>query len=126
MEEGVRIDKWLWAVRVFKTRTLAADACRGGRVKIGDAQVKASRLVKPGEIVVVSLGQITRTLRIRALLKNRVAAKMVADWMEDLTPPEEYEKLNRDREGVFGHRPKGVGRPTKRERRVIEILKKKQ
>lgn len=119
----MRIDKWLWAVRVFKTRSLASEACRSGKVRIHDQQVKPSRDLKTGEIITVSLPPVTRTLKVVALSGNRVPAKLVAGLMEDLTPAAEYLKLKRTREPGFESRERGLGRPTKRERREIEFLK---
>jgi ribosome-associated heat shock protein Hsp15 len=123
MEPGLRIDKWLWAVRVFKTRSLASEACRSGKVRILDQVVKPSRELKSGEIVTVSLPPVTRTLKVVALTGNRLSAKLVPGFMEDLTPEEEYLKLKRTREAGFEFRERGLGRPTKRERREIEFLK---
>ncbi len=122
--DGVRIDKWLWAVRIFKTRNQAAAACKGGRVKIDGQAVKASREVKVGEEIKVSLTSFTRTIRVSALLENRVRPRLVADYMDDLTPPEEYEKQKMKQELNTEYRKRGEGRPTKKERRVIERLKK--
>ena len=123
MELGIRIDKWLWAVRVFKTRSLASEACRAGRVKILDQNVKPSRDLKTGEVIAVSSPPITRTLKVIALTGNRVSAKLVSGFMDDLTPEAEYQKLKRTREADFEFRERGLGRPTKRERREIEFLK---
>jgi ribosome-associated heat shock protein Hsp15 len=122
--ESVRVDKWLWAVRVFKTRSLAADACKGGKVKIDGQNVKASRELKEGDIVNISLTSFTRTVRVKSLLQNRVAAKLLADHMEDLTPEEEYHKQKMRQALNTENRNRGSGRPTKKERRVIERLKK--
>jgi ribosome-associated heat shock protein Hsp15 len=122
--ESVRVDKWLWAVRVFKTRSLAADACKGGKVKIDGQNVKASRELKEGDIVNISLTTFTRTVRVKSLLQNRVAAKLLADYMEDLTPEEEYDKQKMRQALNTENRNRGSGRPTKKERRVIERLKK--
>jgi len=118
----VRIDKWLWAVRVFKTRSLAIEACHAGHVRIGDQRVKASRCVRPGDIVTAQAGEITRTLKVVVPIERRVGAAAVPQFMEDLTPPEEYAKpRERSVEPLF-HRPKGVGRPTKRDRRMLDQL----
>lgn len=122
--EGVRIDKWLWAVRVFKTRSKAADACKGGKVKIDGQNIKASREVKEGEEISISLTSFTKTVRVKALLQNRVGAKHVDAYIEDLTPAEEYEKQKIKRELNQEYRKRGEGRPTKKERRIIERLKK--
>ncbi|MEI7895395.1 MAG: RNA-binding S4 domain-containing protein [bacterium] len=123
MEPGIRIDKWLWAVRIFKTRSLASEACRSGKVKILDHAVKPSRDIKNGEVISIFLPPITRTVKILALLGNRVSAKLVPDFMEDLTPEAEYQKLKKPGEANFEFRERGIGRPTKRERREIEFLK---
>jgi ribosome-associated heat shock protein Hsp15 len=124
MEEGVRIDKWLWAVRIFKTRNQSTLACKSGRVKIGDHKVKPSREVKTGEEISISLEAITKTVRVLGLIEHRVGAKLVMNYLEDLTPESEYLKLKSRKESGFGNRLRGTGRPTKRDRREIEILKK--
>ncbi len=123
MEQGIRIDKWLWAVRVFKTRSLASEACRSGKVKILDQVIKPSRVLKDGEVITVSIPPITKTLKVIALTGNRVSASLVSTLMEDLTPEAEYQKLKRTKESDFEFRQRGIGRPTKRERREIEFLK---
>jgi ribosome-associated heat shock protein Hsp15 len=122
--ESVRIDKWLWAVRVFKTRSQAAAACKGGKIKIDGQNVKASREVKQGEEISVSLTTFTKTIRVKELLQNRVGAKLVDDYMEDLTPQEEYDKQKIKQQLNMEYRKRGEGRPTKKERRIIERLKK--
>ncbi len=124
MEKGIRIDKWLWAVRVFKTRSLASEACRSGRVKILGQAVKPSRELKTGEEITVSFPPVVKTVKVVDFTANRVAAKLVPDFMLDLTPAEEYDKLKRDHAVDFEIRDRGIGRPTKRERREIEYLKK--
>lgn len=118
--EGPRIDKWLWAVRLFKTRSQATEACRAGKVKISDQPVKASRDVREGDIINIYMGIITKTVRVKSLLGNRVAAKLVENYLEDLTPAGEYEKIEVRREMKQGIRPRGYGRPTKKERRDME------
>ncbi len=114
-----RIDKWLWAVRIFKTRSQATQACRSGKVKIDDQAVKPSREVQPDMVIQVQWGPIQRTLRVVELLKNRVGAKLVPNYMEDLTPEDEYKKLEiiHSRDGL---RPHGKGRPTKKDRRELD------
>ena len=124
MVEGIRIDKWLWAVRVFKTRSQATDACKSGKIKIDDTTVKPSREIKLNDEIFVQINHITRTLKVIGLLKNRVAAKLVSDYMEDLTPSEEYDKEKIKREINYEYRDRGLGRPTKKERRLIDRLKK--
>lgn len=121
--DSVRIDKWLWAVRVFKTRSQASDACRGGKVKIDGQNVKPSREVKEGEEIEISLGIFKKKLRIKKAIKNRVSAKLVPDLAEDLTPAEEYEKMELMRQLNSEKRDRGAGRPTKKERREISKLK---
>jgi ribosome-associated heat shock protein Hsp15 len=124
MEEGVRIDKWLWAVRIFKTRSQATLACKSGKVKINDANVKPSREVRIGEIISVNLSLIQKKVKVTGLLANRVSAKLAENYVEDLTSQEEYEKQKLKREINFEYRERGIGRPTKKARREIEILKK--
>ncbi len=121
--DSVRIDKWLWAVRLFKTRTQASDACRGGKVKIAEQNVKPSREIKEGEEIEVQLKAFRKKVRVKQLLKNRVAAKLVNDYLEDLTPAEEYEKLEMMKQLNYERRERGKGRPTKKERRTIIKLK---
>lgn len=120
--ESGRIDKWLWAVRVFKTRSLAAGACRAGSVTIGGGPVKPSRDVRAGEIVEVRQGLVRRTLEVRAVPPSRVGPKCVADYCDDRTPPSEFEKARQQRVQHILAREKGSGRPTKRDRRMIERL----
>jgi ribosome-associated heat shock protein Hsp15 len=122
--QGIRIDKWLWAVRIFKTRSIATDACRNGRVKVGEQSAKPSHEVKVDEVIHVNLHSMTKTVKVKALLKNRVSASLVSDYMEDLTPQEEYDKLKLKHEMNHEFRPRGIGRPTKKERRLIERLKR--
>jgi len=124
MEESVRIDKWLWSVRVFKTRNQATLACRAGKVKISDQTVKPSREVKIGDLITISMDSLKRSVKVVALIEHRIGAKLVDDFMEDMTPQEEYQKLKLRKNAGFGYRLRGLGRPTKKERRDIEILKK--
>ncbi len=123
MVNSVRIDKWLWAIRVFKTRTLATEACKGGRVKMDGQNVKASREVKEGDVIDIQQGIIKKTFRVKVAAKNRVSAKLVPDLAEDLTPPEELEKQQMLRQLNHEKRDRGTGRPTKRDRRDIDSLK---
>jgi ribosome-associated heat shock protein Hsp15 len=120
MDNPVRIDKWLWAVRLFKTRSLAADSCRNGKVMIGDHAVKPSHEIRVGEIMKIRSGQVTRTIKVLALTGNRMSAKLVPGYVEDLTPPEEYQKLQHAKESFFVKREKGSGRPTKKDRREMQ------
>ncbi|HOI86435.1 MAG TPA: RNA-binding S4 domain-containing protein [Lentimicrobium sp.] len=124
MADELRIDKWLWAVRIYKTRTMAGDACRAGKVKIDGIAVKPSRILKTGDIILVSLGPLTRTLKVTSLIHNRVSAKLVPESLEDLTPAEEYERIKFMQELNAEHRDRGTGRPTKKERRLIDKLKR--
>jgi len=122
MEKDLRIDKWLWAVRVFKTRSLASDACRAGKVKIKDQAVKPSRTIMVDDIISVSMPPVMRKIKVIALLQTRVSAKLVSNFMEDLTPLEEYKKIELLKDHRFMQRDRGTGRPTKKERRDIESL----
>ena len=119
----MRLDLWLWAVRLYKTRSMATEAIKGGHVKVNGAAVKPAHAVKPGEMVTARIGVMTRTLRVIEMPRSRVGAKLVAQYAEDLTPPEEFE---RQREAAHFHlggmRPRGAGRPTKRERRLLDGL----
>lgn len=115
-----RIDKWLWASRIYKTRTLAADACKNGRVTINGAQAKPSRTVKPGDEVSVKKSPITYTFRVKQAIEKRVGAKLVPDILENITPPEQYEILELSRISGFVDRQRGTGRPTKKERRALD------
>jgi len=120
VESHVRIDKWLWAVRVYKTRTLAADACKSGKVTLNDRPTKPSHEIKTGDILHIRIAELNKTIKVIGLLENRVSAKLVANFAEDLTPPEEYKKLENKKDGFIIRRSKGTGRPTKKERRDIE------
>ena len=115
-----RIDKWLWAARIYKTRTLASDACKNGRVTINGAQAKPSRSVKPGDEVGVKKSPITYTFRVKQAIEKRVGAKLVPDVLENITTPEQYELLEMSRISGFIDRQRGTGRPTKKERRALD------
>lgn len=117
-----RLDKWLWSVRVFKTRPLATAACRAGHVKIGDLEAKPGRDVHVGEVVTVRLGLVTRTLRVVALPRSRVAAKQLPDYLADLTPAAEYERAKQAGIEHMLARERGMGRPTKKDRRDMGRL----
>lgn len=121
--EEVRIDKWLWSVRFFKTRNIAIDACKAGKVKIDGNSVKPSRIVKEGDIINLSQGPLNKTIRVKQLLHNRISAKLVPDYVEDLTPAEEYERIEFMKEFNAERRERGIGRPTKKDRRDIDRLK---
>ena len=115
--ESVRIDKWLWAVRLYKSRSLAAEACHAGHVKIGGYSVKPSRDVRAGEEITVFAGRLLRTVKVLALLDQRVGAKLVSQFLEDLTPPEAYARAREKARVRFST---GIGRPTKKQRRQLE------
>ena len=119
----VRMDKWLWAARLFKTRSMAADAIKGGKVKVGDTPVKPSREVKEGDVLQVQIEQIHKVVQVKSVVKNRVPAKLVPDVYTDLTPKEEYERIEFMHAYKGEYRDRGAGRPTKKERRLIEKLK---
>ena len=123
MEERVRIDKWLWAVRIFKTRSLAAEECGKGHVTIGDVHVKASRELKGGEVVKVLIAPIERHYLVKKLTDKRMSAQLAVDFVEDVTPPETLALLNAVKAYGFEYRDRGAGRPTKRDRRMIDKLK---
>ncbi len=118
--QSVRMDKWLWAVRLFKTRSQAAAACAAGKVQVNEQPAKASRSVKISETIVAATGELTRTVKVLGLLEHRVGAKLVPQYLEDLTPPEEYAKQKEKDFRPLLLRPKGSGRPTKKDRRSIE------
>ncbi len=117
-----RLDKWLWSVRVFKTRPLATAACRAGKVLIGELEAKPGRDVHVGETVTVRIGVITRTLKVVALPRSRVAAKLLPEFMTDLTPPAEYERAKQAGIEHMLARQRGMGRPTKKDRRDMADL----
>ncbi len=115
----VRVDKWLWAMRVFKTRTVATEACKKGRVYIGNVIAKPSRTVKVGDVVNVRKPPVTYSFRVLALTQNRLGAKLVPDYMENITPKSELDLLEVVKISGFIDRRKGLGRPTKREGREL-------
>ena len=119
---SVRLDKWLWAVRLFKTRTQAAAACTAGKVTINGQPTKASRDVRVGDVIVAQLGELTKTVKVIGVIEKRVGAKLVSQFLEDLTPASEYEKPREKNLTPFIFRPKGAGRPTKRDRRKMDDL----
>jgi ribosome-associated heat shock protein Hsp15 len=123
MPASVRIDKWLWAVRLYKSRSLAIDACNAGHVKIDGLSVKPSREVHTGEVIsAFTAGRVHRTVKVLALLDQRVGAKLVSQYLEDLTAPEEYTRAREEAWQSTVHFPKGFGRPTKKQRRQMEKL----
>jgi ribosome-associated heat shock protein Hsp15 len=116
----VRLDKWLWAARVYKTRGLASEACRQGHVSISGQKAKPSREVRVGDLIIILKDTLTRTFKVAQLLDRRVGAPLVRQFVEDLTPASELEKLRQAALRPTGLRPKGSGRPTKKERRLLD------
>ncbi|MGA2174337.1 MAG: RNA-binding S4 domain-containing protein [Verrucomicrobiota bacterium] len=117
---SVRLDKWLWAVRVFKTRSLAAAACRQGRVTISGQPAKPAREVRINDLIVVLKDNLTRTFKVLQLLDHRVGAPKAREFVQDQTPASEFEKARAPAFRPIGYRPKGAGRPTKKERRILD------
>ncbi len=122
MDEALRIDKWLWAVRMYKKRTKSGEDCWLCKVKIQGQSVKPSRTIKAGDVITVTLGPLTKTIQVIELIHNRVSAKLVPQSMLDLTPEEEYERIKFMHEMKAGMRERGSGRPTKKERRDLDKL----
>lgn len=120
--EEVRIDKYLWSIRVYKTRSEATDACKGGKVRLNGADVKPSKAVKPGDMIVARKGVVAYTYRVLELIDKRQGAKFVPNYAENLTPAEELAKLRAPVETFFLKRDRGAGRPTKKDRRQMELL----
>lgn len=120
MAEEERVDKWLWAMRIFKTRSIATDACKKGRVTINGAIMKPSRTVRPGDVIDVKKPPVTYSFRVKAVSANRLGAKLVPDYLENITPQSQYELLEMVRISGFVNRQKGLGRPTKRDGRELE------
>lgn len=116
----VRVDKYLWAMRIYKTRSIATDACKCGRVKMNGVEVKPSRMFHVGDVFSVRKGPITYTYRILQLWGNRLGAKMVPEYLQDITPKEQLELLELARFAAQSGRDRGTGRPTKKDRREIE------
>ena len=123
--EAIRIDKYLWAVRLYKTRSLATDACRNGHVRMNGQSLKPSHEIKVGEVYEISIDQLHKVVEVKEMLGNRVGAKLVENYMTDLTPQEEYDRIQFIRQYSFEKRDRGTGRPTKRDRREIEDFKYK-
>ena len=115
-----RIDKWLWAARIFKTRSIAAAACKKGQVSMGGTQLKASRMVKAGDVIDVRKAPITYSFRILQPIERRVGAKLIPEILENITTPDQYELLEMSKISGFVGRAKGTGRPTKKERRSLD------
>lgn len=122
MAEETRIDKYLWAIRVFKTRSDATDACKGGKVRVNGADIKPSKNVRTGDVISVRKGAVTYTYRVIAVIDKRQGAKLVPQYAENITPEEELAKLKAPVETFFLKRDRGSGRPTKKERRQMDSL----
>ncbi len=119
----MRIDKWLWCVRLFKTRSLATQACQSGKVTLNDNSVKASKEIKIGDIISINFNPLHKKVKVKAFLNARIGAKEVEKYMEDLTPEAEYEKIRLLSAMMFEKRDSHIGRPTKKDRRSIEKFK---
>lgn len=115
-----RIDKWMWAARIFKTRTVAAEACKKGRINLNGAQAKPARMVKAGDIIQVRKPPVTYSFKVLQPIEKRVGAKLVPEIMENITTPDQYELLEMSKISGFVNRAKGTGRPTKKDRRDLE------
>lgn len=122
MAETARIDKWLWAARIFKTRSIASDACKNGRVTIGGVNMKPSRSVKVGDVVSVKKPPVTYSFKVLKTIEQRVGAKLLPEIYENVTDPKQYELLEMSRISGFVDRARGTGRPTKKERRALDAF----
>lgn len=120
--DSVRIDKYLWAIRVYKTRSEATEACNGNKVKVAGVNAKPSKAIKTGEIIEVRKGPALFTYKVLALSENRMGAALVPEYAENLTPESELAKMHAPRETVLYQRDKGTGRPTKKDRRILDDL----
>jgi len=120
--DDVRLDKYVWAIRAFKTRSDATEACKGNKVKVGGTVAKPSKPVKIGDTIEIRKGAVLFTYKVKALLENRVGAKAVPDYAENLTPQSELDKLKAPAETFFLRRDRGTGRPTKKERREMDAM----
>lgn len=118
--EEVRIDKWMWATRIFKTRTIAVEACKKGRIMIQNVTVKPSRTIRVGEVIQVRKPPVTYSFKVLALTDKRMGAKLVQDFMENVTTPDQYEILELQKISGFVNRARGTGRPTKKDRRDLD------
>ena len=116
----VRIDKWMWATRIFKTRTIAVEACKKNRVMINDMAVKPSKMIKVGDVIQIRKPPVIYSFKVLALTQNRIGAKLVSEYLENITPPEQYEILELNKISGFVNRARGTGRPTKKDRRNLD------
>ncbi len=120
MANEARVDKWLWAARIFKTRSIAADACKNGRVTINGVNLKPSHIIKAGETICVRKSPITYSFKVLQAIENRIGAKMIPEVLENVTPKEQFELLEMNKIGGFVNRARGLGRPTKKDRRSLD------
>ena len=120
MNTEARIDKWLWAARIFKTRSIAVDAIKNGRVTIDGVNVKPSRMIKPGDVIDVKKPPVTYSFKVLQAIEMRVGAKLIPEIYENVTDPKQYELLEMSRISGFVDRARGTGRPTKKERRALD------
>ncbi|MDA3929213.1 MAG: RNA-binding S4 domain-containing protein [Prolixibacteraceae bacterium] len=120
MADTIRIDKWMWAVRLFKTRSIAAEACKKGLVSINDTVAKPSREIKVGDKILIKRNPVVYHFKVLALTGKRMGAKLVPDFMEDITPPENLEILEMQKYMKWSDRDRGTGRPTKKDRREMD------
>ncbi len=120
---GVRIDKYLWAIRLYKTRSISAEACKNGRVKIDDVAVKASREVKVGDVIELRVNIMNKVIEVVEVIKNRMSASLAVQKYKDITPQEELERVEMINEMRTEHRDRGAGRPTKKDRRELSKIK---
>ena len=123
MAEEVRIDKWLWAARIFKTRNIAAEACKKGRISIAGSRLKASRTVKVGDVIEVHKPPITWSFKVLQAIDHRIGAKLVSDVMTNVTTPDQLEILEISKLSGFVDRARGLGRPTKKDKRELDSFK---
>lgn len=122
MTETTRIDRYLWSIRVYKTRTEATDACKGNKVKVDGVAVKPSRLIKAGSVIEVRKGAVLYSYKVKALIENRIGAKLVPEYAENITPFSELDKLKSPVESFSLKRDRGMGRPTKKDRRDMDLI----
>lgn len=122
MNDVARVDKWLWAARIYKTRSLAADACRNSRVTINGVNVKPSHTIKVGEVISVKKSPVVYSFRVLKCIEQRVGAKLLPEVYENVTDPKQYELLEMSRISGFVDRARGTGRPTKKERRALDAF----
>ncbi len=120
MADVTRLDKYLWSIRIFKTRSDATEACKGNKVRVGGVPAKPSKMIKIGDVLEVRKGVVQYTYRVKALTEHRLGAKLVPDFAENLTPQAELDKLKAPVETFFLRRDRGAGRPTKKDRREMD------